>query len=145
MRKVALALVVFAFSAMPAVAAELPSALVQPYLKAQVLLSTDKIDGLADAAKAVETAAATLGKDGEAMVASAKKMGAAKKIDEARAAFGALSVALVGYADKTKATLPKDLHVAYCPMEDKPWMQAGKEIKNPYYGASMLECGSIKK
>ena len=136
---------VFAVFAVSTRAAELPQALIQPYLKAQVLLSTDKTDGLADAAKGIETAASALGKDGVPMAASAKKMGAAKTIADARMAFGELSVALVGYADKTKATLPKDLHVAYCPMEDKPWMQTGKEIKNPYYGSSMLDCGSIRK
>lgn len=136
---------VFALSVLPAFAAELPVALVQPYLKAHELLSTDEFKGVAEAAKGVEAAAASLGKDAEAMVVSAKQMGAAKTIAEARTAFGALSVALEGYAEKTKSTLPKDLHIAYCPMEDKPWMQKGKEIKNPYYGASMIDCGSIKK
>ena len=147
---------VFALSVLPALAAELPVALVQPYLKAHELLSTDEFKGVAEAAKGVEAAAASLGKDAEAMVVSAmarpfgagvaaKQMGAAKTIAEARTAFGALSVALEGYAEKTKSTLPKDLHIAYCPMEDKPWMQKGKEIKNPYYGASMIDCGSIKK
>jgi hypothetical protein len=130
---------------LPVLAAELPSALVQPYLKAQVLLSTDEFKGVAEAAKEVETAAASLGKDAEAMVAGARKMGAAKTIGEARVAFGALSEALETYVKKTKSTLPADLHIAYCPMEDKPWLQKGKEIKNPYYGARMLDCGSIKK
>ena len=142
-----LVIIAAAFIALPspARAAELPVALVQPYLKAHELLSTDEFKGVAEAAKGVETAAASLGKDAEAMVTSAKKMGAAKTIAEARSAFGSLSEALEAYAEKTKSTLPKDLHLAYCPMEDKPWMQKGKEIKNPYYGASMLDCGSIKK
>jgi Protein of unknown function (DUF3347) len=144
MRKLAF-LVVFAFSALPAMAAELPSALVQPYLKVQVLLATDEFKGVTDAAKEVETAATALGKDGEAMAAGAKKMGAAKTIAEARSAFGTLSEALEDYVKKTKSTLPADLHLAYCPMEDKPWLQKGKEIKNPYYGAQMLDCGTIKK
>ena len=145
MKPLLIAVTLSVTSALPAVAAELPGALVQPYLKAHELLSTDEFKGVAEAANSVETAATSLGKDAEAMVASAKKMGAAKTIAEARSAFGALSVALEAYADKTKSTLPKDLHLAYCPMEDKPWMQKGKEIKNPYYGASMIDCGSIKK
>jgi hypothetical protein len=136
---------VLALSVLPAFAAELPVALVQPYLKAHELLSTDEFKGVAEAAKGVEAAATSLGKDADAMVVSAKQMGAAKTIAEARTAFGALSVALEGYAEKTKSTLPKDLHIAYCPMEDKPWMQKGKKIRNPYYGASMIDCGSIKK
>jgi hypothetical protein len=144
MKKLAL-LALFAFAAAPALAAELPGALVQPYLKAHVLLSTDEFKGVAEAAKDIDVAASSLGKDGEAMAASAKKMGAAKTIAEARSAFGTLSIALEAYAQKTKSTLPADLHIAYCPMEDKPWLQKGKEIKNPYYGSQMLDCGSIKK
>lgn len=40
-------------------------------------------------------------------------------------------------------------HVAFCPMalEDKGayWLTQEKEVINPYYGASMLNCGSIEK
>ena len=136
---------ILAICAIPAMAAELPGALVQPYLKVQVLLAADELKGVTDAASEVATAAAALGKDGEAMAAGAKKMGAAKTIGEARSAFGTLSVALEDYMKKTKATMPADVHLAYCPMEDKPWLQKGKEIKNPYYGAQMLDCGTIKK
>ena len=56
-----------------------------------------------------------------------------------------LSVALEAYVDKTKATFPADVHLAYCPMEDKPWLQKGTDIKNPYFGAQMIDCGTIKK
>jgi hypothetical protein len=126
-------------------AAELPAAFVQPYLKVQVLLSTDEFKGVTDAAKEIQTAAATMGKDAEPMIAGAKKMAEAKNIDRARNAFGDLSEALVAYAKKTKTTLPADLYIAYCPMEDKHWVQKGQDIKNPYFGAQMLECGEIKK
>jgi hypothetical protein len=145
MKKLTLMTAVLLLSATSAYAAELPAALVQPLLKAHELLSTDEFKGVADAAKGIETAAAALGKDAEAMVAGAKKMGAAKTLAEARAAYGSLSVALEAYAAKTKSTLPADLHMAYCPMEDKPWLQKGQVIKNPYYGSSMIDCGSIKK
>lgn len=43
----------------------------------------------------------------------------------------------------------KDTYLAYCPMafNDKGafWVQKGKEISNPYFGASMLRCGEIKE
>ena len=29
-------------------------------------------------------------------------------------------------------------------MADASWLSAEKEIRNPYYGASMLKCGSVK-
>lgn len=41
------------------------------------------------------------------------------------------------------------LYVEYCPMynNDKgaSWLSTEKEIKNPYFGASMLTCGSVKE
>ena len=134
-----------AFGAAPAIAAELPKSLVEPYLQIQAALANDKFGEVAVPAKAVEAAATTLGKDAEALAASAKKLSSVKTIEAARTAFGEVSDALVAYADKTKSELGADLHVAYCPMVNKPWVQKGEEIKNPYYGQSMLTCGMIKK
>lgn len=41
------------------------------------------------------------------------------------------------------------IYVAYCPMANEGkggyWLTAQKEIKNPYYGQDMLECGEIKE
>lgn len=31
----------------------------------------------------------------------------------------------------------------YCPMKDAYWMSNTKTVENPYYGKSMLNCGSI--
>jgi len=33
---------------------------------------------------------------------------------------------------------------AYCPMVKASWVQSSEQIKNPYYGSSMLTCGTIK-
>lgn len=42
----------------------------------------------------------------------------------------------------------KNIYVQYCPMANNnngaEWLSLEKEIKNPYFGASMLMCGSIK-
>jgi hypothetical protein len=126
-------------------AAELPSALIDPYLQVQVALSSDQFNGIAAHAQAIGTAATALGKDGEPIVASAKKLVAAKDIAAARTAFGEVSDAIEAYATKTKSTYPAGVRVAYCPMVDKPWLTKDKEIRNPYYGASMSTCGSFKK
>jgi hypothetical protein len=71
----------------------------------------------------------------------------AGKIDHQREHFAMLSkdindlIATFG----TKQKLYQD----YCPMYDEGksgyWISETKEIKNPYYGANMLTCGSIKK
>lgn len=43
----------------------------------------------------------------------------------------------------------KKLFLDFCPMADGGngafWLSEIKEIKNPYYGSAMLECGSVKK
>jgi hypothetical protein len=133
------------FAALPARAAELPKALVEPYLQVQAALADDKFEPVAMNAKAIGAVAATLGKDAEALATTAKKLEAAKDITAARTAFGEVSDALIAYAEKTKSELGADVRVAYCPMVNQSWLQKDKEIKNPYYGASMLSCGSFKK
>ena len=125
-------------------AADLPAALMTPYLQVQAALAGDQFAAVAAPAKSIETAAAALGKDGEKLVATAKALGAAKDIAAARTAFGDLSTELVAYAEKTKSGFGADVKQAYCPMVNKPWLQKEKDIKNPYYGSSMLTCGSFK-
>jgi hypothetical protein len=125
-------------------AAELPKALIEPYLKVQTALAADKFEGIAANATAIEAAAIALGKDAEKLAGSAKKLAGAKDIAAARSAFGDVSEALVAYAEKTKSALGADVHIAFCPMVNKPWLQKDKEIKNPYYGAAMLSCGSLR-
>jgi Cu(I)/Ag(I) efflux system membrane fusion protein len=125
-------------------AADLAAPLVDGYLQAQRALASDTIDGVAAAAAAIGTAAAALGKDGEQVAAAARKLQASKDIASARATFGELSEALVAYADKTKTAFGPRVRVAFCPMVNKPWLQEGKAIKNPYYGASMISCGTFR-
>jgi hypothetical protein len=137
---------VFAIAVTAAAAvADLPAALIDPYLQVQVALAADQFDGVTKHAAAIEKAAASLGKDADAIVAGAKKLGAAKDIKEARTAFADVSTAVTEYADKTKSGLGPDVRVAYCPMINKPWLTKDKTIRNPYYGASMLTCGSFKQ
>ena len=43
----------------------------------------------------------------------------------------------------------KTLYQQYCPMYNNNkggmWLSASEEIKNPYYGAKMLNCGEVQK
>jgi hypothetical protein len=110
----------------------------------QVSLSHDKMDGVSANATGIATDAASLGKSGEKIVAGAMALQKAKKIDEARTAFGQMSEALVAYLDAQKQKPGNGVRVAYCPMVRKPWLQKDGAIQNPYYGASMLTCGSFK-
>lgn len=144
--RTALAAVVLALAmtAGAAAAADLPPALVEPYLQVQAALAGDQFDGVTAHATAIEKAAVTLGNDAGAIVAGAKKLGAAKDIKEARTAFGDVSTAITEYAVKTKSGFGADVRVAYCPMVNKPWLTKDKTIRNPYYGAAMLTCGTFK-
>jgi hypothetical protein len=45
----------------------------------------------------------------------------------------------------TKAELANGLALAYCPMAKAHWIQKNGKVANPYYGSSMLRCGTIKK
>lgn len=44
---------------------------------------------------------------------------------------------------------PKTLYQQYCPMYNNNkggmWLSASEEIKNPYFGAKMLNCGEVQK
>jgi len=63
-------------------------------------------------------------------------------IKQARKAFGELTPPLVRYVNEFEAGKGK-YHVAHCPMIKKDWVQADEKIRNPYYGKSMLACGTI--
>jgi Cu(I)/Ag(I) efflux system membrane fusion protein len=61
----------------------------------------------------------------------------------AREAFKPLSASLVKYLADNKAG--KGIyHEAYCPMAKASWLQTEKQVRNPYYGKSMLDCGTLK-
>jgi len=35
------------------------------------------------------------------------------------------------------------VYIQYCPMKKASWLSESEEIKNPYYGKSMSECGKV--
>lgn len=76
----------------------------------------------------------------------AKVIGAAYKdcnksfqnIDELRTSFKSLSEV---YIKNIPATDLKGATKATCPMASARWIQKDGDLRNPYYGKSMLECG----
>ena len=135
----------FALAAVCAVmAAELAPALVDPYVRVQAALAADKVDGVKADAAAIAAAAGTLGEPAKPLGAAAKKLEGAANLDEARKAFGEVSDALFAYAKATGSSVPAGVKTAYCPMANKSWLQKGDKIQNPYYGSSMLDCGSFR-
>ena len=131
-------------SAVPTRAADAIDGVLTPYFRIQSQLADDKGDVKADATLVAEAATA-LGPSGEPIAAAARTLASQSTLEAARDAFGALSEALVAYADSTHAALGSNTATAYCPMVKKSWLQQGDEIRNPYFGKSMLGCGTLKK
>ena len=70
-----------------------------------------------------------------------------KNIEEVRKVFQPVSEAMIALTNSFKP-FGQTLYVQYCPMVDgnkgANWLSQFEEIKNPYFGASMLKCGETK-
>ncbi len=80
---------------------------------------------------------------------SADRITKAKDIDAARDAFFHLSKATIDLHGDFGHTGNRNFYLSFCPMardgDGAYWLQENDELLNPYYGASMLYCGSFKK
>ena len=115
------------------------------YLKIQTGLTKDSLKGLEEHAGAIAKAVRD---DGMKMLPAdvarqADALAQAKNLDAARDAFKPLSKSLIKYL-KDKNVPAGTYHEVYCPMADASWLQTGREIRNPYYGSQMLDCGQLK-
>ncbi|HEY5298904.1 MAG TPA: DUF3347 domain-containing protein [Verrucomicrobiae bacterium] len=114
------------------------------YLKIQTDLASDSLKGVADEANAIAKAV-----QGDSMKmlptvvgAEAESLAKASDLKSARAAFKPLSDSLIKYLADHHA---KNSYVeVYCPMAKASWLQADKNINNPYLGKEMPGCGEIK-
>jgi hypothetical protein len=77
--------------------------------------------------------------------ADVTKISVAKDIEKQRIAFSSLSNNLWLTVKGMKINDNGAIYVDYCPMKDAYWLSSEPAIKNPYYGSSMLTCGSIKE
>lgn len=71
----------------------------------------------------------------------------AENIESVRKHFVSISEQMVMLAMTFEPT-GKTLYIQHCPMADEDngadWISDEQEIKNPYFGASMLKCGEVK-
>ena len=113
------------------------------YLTIQASLAKDSMTGVAENADAIAKAVQTDAKELPATVAGeAEALAKATDLTSARAAFKPLSDSLIQYLADHKA---KGAYVqVYCPMANASWLQAGKNVSNPYMGRAMSECGEIQ-
>ena len=136
----AISLAIIAVAQAAPSAAPLQTAL-DKYIQIQTSLAGDSLKGVADAAAEI----AALVKASDAAVATqAEALAKTTDIQAAREAFKPLSAALITALSSQKSTSGQ-YYEAFCPMANASWIQAGKKIANPYFGASMSSCGEIRK
>ena len=68
-----------------------------------------------------------------------------KKIKEFRKKFKPISENSINLFSKVH-NIPEDVNLFFCPMAEggSLWFNTGKDVRNPYYGESMLRCGDNK-
>jgi hypothetical protein len=123
---------------------EMSRAVIDPYLKIQLALFNGNTDELRMHAGNIATAASALGAPAMKIDTAALQLAAAGDLADARAKFGTLSEAIDTYMTGLQLPPPEGVHVAICPMVNKPWLQEGSTLANPYYGSAMPTCGSFR-
>lgn len=117
------------------------------YLKLSTALIAADVAEAKVAAQAIELGTKELG-NGAALLALTAKISNAADIEVQRTAFAALSADFIERV-KASGVNAGEIYVEYCPMamNDKgaSWLSNEKDIKNPYYGESMLTCGEVKE
>tara|TARA_R110002095_G_scaffold206582_4_gene190764 strand:- start:1378 stop:3828 length:2451 start_codon:yes stop_codon:yes gene_type:complete len=77
------------------------------------------------------------------------KLGTKPDIEAERVTFHALSNHVLAIQEEVGNPMSQPLHVVHCPMAfddtGADWLQAEGPIANPYFGASMLRCGSVTR
>ncbi len=78
-----------------------------------------------------------------------KHMRTAKDIESLRTGFAPVSNGLSTAYLELAAQAPGPLYEAFCPMafdfQGATWLQSDQDIRNPYFGAAMLNCGEIQQ
>lgn len=79
-----------------------------------------------------------------ALIKSSNEITNASGIGKARDSFVQLSAAMIELS-KTISLADRDVYVLYCPMKKASWLSYESKVRNPYYGKSMLTCGSLSQ
>lgn len=75
------------------------------------------------------------------LFADAGSISSSKDLVKQRTSFQTFSENVIALIRTVKPTKPA--YVVYCPMKKSYWLSAASEVKNPYYGSSMLTCGKV--
>lgn len=77
-----------------------------------------------------------------------RKASSTSEMEKMREEFKIISNQMIMIV-RTFGAIDQPVYINYCPMANygkgAEWLSTEKEIKNPYFGASMLKCGEIKQ
>lgn len=65
-------------------------------------------------------------------------------IESQRARFVQLSNNFYSLISSYKAN-SREVYYFYCPMKKASWLSSSREVRNPYYGTKMIDCGSLRR
>ncbi|RJP22624.1 MAG: efflux RND transporter periplasmic adaptor subunit [Candidatus Abyssobacteria bacterium SURF_5] len=124
---------------------------VESYLPLWRTLAADSKEGVSQyseklagaAAKAADVAASADLQSRLVTLQQAAKSMKADDVDQARESFKEVSRALVAIFETYKAPMQDTYVIIECPMLKEKWIQDSEEVRNPYYGSAMLNCGEV--
>ena len=104
-------------------------------------LAADELASAKNGATNLVTAVREEFAESKPMIDAAEKLAASESLKDARASFQVISKELVNLVKGQPGYF-----VMNCPMmKDGLWVQTNEKVNNPYYGKSMLECGTVVK
>jgi hypothetical protein len=123
------------------------NAVYEQYQQLTSALTDGKVAEAKIAALALESGAKEI-KGGATLAKTAAQITNAADLESQRTTFASLNDEFIALLKETGLN-SGELYVAHCPMalNDKGayWVSNTKEIKNPYFGESMLTCGAVKE
>ena len=143
-----------AFAHSEAIKPKFVDSLIPSYLEIQKALAADNLGGAKIAAesyiKALNMQPSFNQKPSIIKIKTAvSRIEKSDEIGNARSEFLTLSEEMRSMIDHVGTTGSSPLYLAHCPMafgnKGGSWIQDDETVANPYYGAMMLRCGSIKE
>lgn len=122
--------------------------LLSAYYNIKDALVNGKPELAATQATAFVTAARNLTEKGihesnqAALIKDAGLIAATQDLKKQREYFTSLSGDMIHLAHDIKIS-EKPVYQMYCPMKKASWLSAESKVRNPYFGSSMLTCGSV--
>lgn len=123
------------------------NAIYSHYVHLTAALAQDNLAEAKLAANAIEAGAREISNNSN-LAESAASIVSAPDINKQRAAYSKLSDEMVALLKKA-GMAQAELYVEYCPMafdnKGAVWISSTKEVRNPYFGEKMLNCGEVKE